>query len=74
MSTATTSSCFPVAVSSPGGAARQYRVQYHKPAESDWHLYATFRSRDEAEDCEKQLQQRGLESRVVAFSLCPTAG
>ena len=73
MSTAATS-CYSVAVSSPGGAARQYRVQYHAPTESQWQMYATFRSRDRAEDCEKQLQKRGFESRVVAFAICPTAG
>jgi len=66
--------CYSVAVSSPGGAARQYRVQYHAPTESDWHMYATFRSRDLAEDCEQQLQKRGFESRIVAYAICPAAG
>ena len=69
----TAANCYSVAVSSPGGAARQYRVQYHSPADSQWQMYATFRSRDLAEDCEKQLQKRGYESRVVAYAICPAA-
>ena len=71
MSTVTT--CYSVAAVSPGGAARQYRVQYHAQAESQWRMYATFRSRDLAEDCEKQLQERGYASRVVAYATCPAA-
>jgi len=69
-----TSGCLAVAVSNPGGVARQYRVQYQSSADGEWHLFATFRSRDLAENCLKQLRERGGASRVVSYSICPTAG
>jgi hypothetical protein len=73
LTSSVSSSCYSVAVSGPGGVARQYRVQYQTPEDGDWHMYASFRSRDLAEDCERQLNKRGYKSRVVAYALCPTA-
>ena len=69
----TTTASFSVAVSSPGGVARQYRVQYRHGLDRDWRMYATFRTPEQAEDCEKQLQEKDYETRVVAYALCPTA-
>jgi hypothetical protein len=68
-----TSGCYSVAVSSPGGMARQYRVQYHRAADEEWRMYATFRTRELAEDCVKRLRKRGFESRIVTYAICPTA-
>jgi hypothetical protein len=68
----TTTNSYSVAVSSPGGVARQYRVQFRRQAAGDWQLHGSFRSRDQAEKCANQLQREGCESRVVAYALCPT--
>jgi len=68
-----TQACYSVAVSGPGSIARQYRVQYQSVKDGDWTMFATFRSRDLAEDCQSQLAKRGYESRVVAYAICPTA-
>jgi len=65
--------CYSVAVSSPGGMARQYRVQYQTAKDGDWTMFATFRSRDLAEDCQSQLKKRGYASRIVTYAICPTA-
>ena len=64
----------PVAVSTPGGFARQFRVQYHSATEPDWHFYATFRIREPAVDCLDRLQRRGYEARLVSYAICPFAG
>jgi hypothetical protein len=53
--------------------ARQYRVQYQTAKDGDWAMFATFRSRDLAEDCQSQLKKRGYASRIVAYAICPTA-
>jgi hypothetical protein len=68
-----TQGCYSVAVSSPGGVARQYRVQYQSERDGEWRMFATFRTRDLAEECEKQLKKRGYASRIVAYSICPFA-
>ena len=69
-----TQGCYSVAASSPGGMARQYRVQYQAVQDGDWRMFATFRTRDLAEDCESQLKKRGYQSRIVAYAICPVAG
>ena len=45
----------PLAVSTPGGAARQYRVQYQS-ADEGWRKYGSFRRRQQAEECLAELQ------------------
>ena len=64
-----------IGVNSPGGVARQYRVQYRYPLDDDrlWHQSASCVSREQAEACADELEQRGFETRVVPFQLCPAA-
>ncbi len=64
----------PVAVSSPGGGvARQYVVQCHSSAEIEWRRYASFRDRQRAKECADRLQRGGLQVRLVAYGICPSA-
>ena len=62
-----------VAVSSPGGFARQLRVQYQAKSTTDWRLYATFRRRDQAEQCLDRLNRDGYQARMVDYAICPAA-
>ena len=65
----------PLAVNCPGGLARQYRVQQHDPCSaSGWRLYASFREQWHAQQCLEDLQCRGIQARIVAYSSLPTAG
>ena len=61
------------ATSSPGGAARQFRVQYCADDGHTWNLYASFASREAAQDCLNGLLQRPHHARLVEGSVCPTA-
>lgn len=64
----------PLAASCPGGVARQYRVQQHDPrSPSEWRLYASFRDQWHAQQCLEDLQCRGIQARIVAYSSLPTA-
>jgi hypothetical protein len=64
----------PLAVSTAGGGiARQYRVQFHANGSADWHCFASFSRRDEAEACLKQLHDKGLEARLIEHAICPAA-
>ncbi len=62
----------PIAVSSPGGQARQYRVQT-LDSDGQWRLYGSFRHLDQAEQCVARLQQRNVPSRLVRINICPAA-
>ena len=59
--------------STPGGLARQYRVQFLPPGEKDWQLFASFKKREPAVTCAQDLQSRGITARILAFRMCPTA-
>ena len=62
-----------MAVNSPGGLARQLRVQYQATSTADWRLYAAFRRRDQAEQCLDQLNRDGYQARMVDYAICPAA-
>ena len=62
-----------VAVSSPGGSARHFRVQYRVPGESGWRLCGSFQCEDEAHDKLEKLERDGLQTRLVRFGICPAA-
>lgn len=61
-----------IAVSHSCGVARQYRVQIETGA-SLWRKYASFHSREQAEDCLKSLSEDGYRARLVTYDLPPTA-
>jgi len=63
-----------VAVSSPGGAARQFRVQYFDAPTGQWQMFATFRSPDLAQSCLDDLIRTGLQARLINYRICPVAG
>lgn len=63
-----------VAVSSPGGMARQFRVQCRVSAGAGWRLCATFNRREPAEKCLARLRKEGYQVRLVNYDRCPTAG
>jgi len=63
-----------VAVSTPGGMARQFRVQYQTAPQAPWEMYATFRTRELAACCMDRLRREGYEARIVDYSICPAAG
>lgn len=63
----------PVAVSNPGGVARQFRVQYLASSESAWRLYANFKRCDQAEECLSSLKRKGISARVVKYQCCAAA-
>ncbi|MCO6454749.1 MAG: hypothetical protein J5I93_05560 [Pirellulaceae bacterium] len=60
-----------VAVSTPGGPARHFRVQFRRPSELDWRLCASFQVLEAARDREAQLRHEGFQARVVEFRICP---
>jgi len=63
-----------LAVSSAGGGiARQYRVQYYSATETEWQKYHVYLCRKQAEGCVNMLKLRGLNARIVAYSICPAA-
>jgi hypothetical protein len=63
----------PVAVSSPGGLARQFRVQYLAPSTAAWRLYANFSRPEQAEACLVTLRERGIQARLVKYQICAVA-
>ena len=63
-----------VAVSNPGGLARQFRVQCRKTSGADWRMYGTFHDREQAERCVARLRRNGFQVRLVNYAICPTAG
>lgn len=63
-----------LAVSSPGaGVARHYRLQFQRDAADHWHMYGSYPSRLQAEECLKGLSDRVYRARLVPFNLCPAA-
>jgi hypothetical protein len=56
----------------PGGAAPHVRVQV-RDSRHAWHLHACFSNAAQANDCAEQLDQRGVQTRVVESRWCPTA-
>jgi hypothetical protein len=60
------------AANSPGGVAPHVRVQV-RDSSHDWHLHACFTNAAQANDCAEQLDQRGVQTRVVESRWCPTA-
>ena len=62
-----------VAVSSPGGLARQVRVQYRAQSTLNWHWYASFQTPYQAQQCVDELQQDGVQARLVDYLHCPAS-
>ncbi len=62
-----------IAASSPGGAARHYRLQVFDQANDSWRREGTFRIAEEAEAEADSLRSRGLHARVVSYRMCPVA-
>jgi len=63
-----------VAVSCPGGMARQFRVQVASgETPSQWKLVGSFRDSLQARECAAQLQNAGQQARVVVCGALPTA-
>jgi len=62
-----------LAVSTPGGLARQYRVQVFDRSDGYWHLYRSFRTRCLALGSLQELQGRGLLARLVAYTICASS-
>ena len=60
-----------LAVSAPGGMARQCVVQYQPVAGGCWQRYASFLKIDRARQCLDHLEQRGIRSRLVTYHICP---
>ena len=60
-----------LAVSAPGGMARQCVVQYQPVAEGCWRRYASFLKVEHARHCLDHLEQRGYRTRVVVHHICP---
>ena len=59
----------PLAVNSPQGLARQFRVQFISPAEATWQFFATFAHEDKAQACLQSLLCRGYEARIIRYNL-----
>jgi hypothetical protein len=63
-----------IAVSCPGGMARQFRVQIaSSETPSHWQLAGTFRDDNAARQCADQLRQTGALARVLECRALPTA-
>ncbi|MCP3691732.1 MAG: hypothetical protein GY917_06035 [Planctomycetaceae bacterium] len=60
-----------LAVSAPGGMARQCVVQYQPVAGGCWQRYASFLKVEHAQHCLDHLEQRGYRTRVVIHHICP---
>jgi len=60
-----------VAVSTPGGMARQCVVQYQPVRGGSWQRYQSFLKIDQARHCLETLEKRGLHSRIVTHHICP---
>ena len=63
----------PVAVSSPGGVARQFRVQIQNHVNGPWQMFAVFGQREQAEQCVEMLRENGYAARLIRFSIFPAA-
>jgi len=65
---------YPIAVSCPGGMARQFRVQTAAPeAPKAWRLAGSFRDVQTAYRCASQLAESGQHARIIACTSLPTA-
>ena len=63
-----------VAVSCPGGMARQFRVQVESgETPSSWKLVGSFRDKRLAGECAARYQKAGQKARVIAYISLPTA-
>jgi len=63
-----------VAVSCPGGMARQFRVQVEsRETPTGWKQVGSFRDSRQAGECAAQHQSAGQKTRVVACHALPTA-
>jgi hypothetical protein len=63
-----------IAVSCPGGQARQFRVQVASAdAPNHWKLVGNFRDAASAGHCAIQHSESGQQVRIVACSALPTA-
>lgn len=63
-----------VAVSCPGGMARQFRVQIQSTdTPTGWKQVGSFRDRWQAGECAERYQKAGQKTRVVVCSALPTA-
>jgi hypothetical protein len=63
-----------VAVSCPGGMARQFRVQVQSgETPTGWKLAGSFRDQQKAGECAARHQKAGQKTRVIACSALPTA-
>lgn len=60
-----------VAVSTPGGTARHYRLQYRQAGEPEWRLYGSFQREQEAQSTLDRLAQDGYQARLVRYNICP---
>ncbi len=63
-----------VAVSTAGGQARHFRVQYRTQSGDGWLRYATFDDLEPANSCLRQLTDRGYAARLIRFAIAPAAG
>jgi len=63
-----------IAVSCPGGMARQFRVQVESgETPAGWKLVGSFRDQRQAGECAAKCQKAGQKTRVVACIAMPTA-
>ena len=62
-----------IAVSSPGGPARQFRVQVYCPANGQWRHWAGCSDQTDASRRARQCLEGGQQARVVVFAISPAA-
>ena len=60
-----------VAVSTPGGSAPHFRVQYRLDPRDDWRLSGSFRVPEDAHRSLVQLQRDGFQARLIQYRICP---
>ncbi len=68
-----TGDCVTVAASSPGGMARQFRVQFQSLATNDWQCHGTYRNREQAEAAMALLDKEGQKVRLICYNACPAS-
>jgi hypothetical protein len=74
MPTATNLCDSPIAVSCPGGMARQFRVQIaSRETSSHWQLVGSFRDPRQARDCAAGFERAGHHARIIDCRSLPTA-
>ncbi len=61
-----------IAVSNPGGLAKQYRIQYRSSDQAAWRQSTTAGTYRQAESAVHELQNRGLQARIIHYRV-PTA-